>query len=445
MLTFDVLPAGNYYVEMSQPKGQIGWWGQTGNVFEGGRAYANAVAGAGDRTLVFMPVGEEKPVVLSPSPPKVPQDPTQIVADIKNFFTFRSPQPDYFEGPRGPGDWGWLEVFPQHIFYKTPGVPEQMTVGVAQNALDGKLSVLSNPRSHGRSFHNGKESDQQDFTGHNFAEQWKRALEVNPPFVFVTGWNEWIAGRFGLPSPFHGAGPVSFVDEFNTEYSRDIEPMKGGHGDAYYYQLVSYMRRFKGARPAPLASAPQTLKIGDGFAKWQNIKPEYRDDRFDNTHRDSPGWAKDSHMVNKTGRNDLVVCKVARDARNLYFYVRTREPITTSRAPEWMQLFIDIDQDAKTGWQGFDYAINRTSPGLLEKYNGKGQWQTVARVPYAVARHEMELACPRSLLARAGSTALHFDFKWMDNTNAERDMLNLYVNGDTAPNGRFKYRFQTAP
>ncbi len=58
---------------------------------------------------------------------------------------------------RGPEQWGWLEVFPQHAFYKTPGVPEQMTVGVAQNAVDGKLSVLSNPRAHGRSFHGGAE------------------------------------------------------------------------------------------------------------------------------------------------------------------------------------------------------------------------------------------------------------------------------------------------
>ena len=45
----------------------------------------------------------------------------------------------------------------------------------------------------------------------------------------VTGWNEWIAGRFkreGLP--------VAFVDQFDQEGSRDIEMMKGGHGDNYY-------------------------------------------------------------------------------------------------------------------------------------------------------------------------------------------------------------------
>jgi hypothetical protein len=29
----------------------------------------------------------------------------------------------------------------------------------------------------------------------------------------------------------------------------------------------------------------------------------------------------------------------------------------------------------------------------------------------------------------------------MDNVNATSDALNLYRNGDTAPNARFKYRF----
>ena len=77
--------------------------------------------------------------------------------------------------------------------------------------------------------------------GYNFQEQWKRAFELEAPFVMVTGWNEWIAGRWG-----EAGGPLVFVDQFNEEFSRDIEPMKGGHGDNYYYQLVANVRRFKG-------------------------------------------------------------------------------------------------------------------------------------------------------------------------------------------------------
>ena len=81
-----------------------------------------------------------------------------MIAMIRSgFFTFRKPQPDYFQGPTGPEQWGWLEVYPQHAFYAKPGVPEEVAVGVAQNAAEGKLSVFTYPPAHGRSFHDGKE------------------------------------------------------------------------------------------------------------------------------------------------------------------------------------------------------------------------------------------------------------------------------------------------
>jgi hypothetical protein len=83
------------------------------------------------------------------------------ISKIREFFTFRKPQPDYFTGPTGPNQWGWLEVYPQHGFYILDDngnpVVEQVAVGTAQNAVDGRLGVLSNPRAHGRSFHDGKE------------------------------------------------------------------------------------------------------------------------------------------------------------------------------------------------------------------------------------------------------------------------------------------------
>ena len=50
------------------------------------------------------------------------------------------------------------------------------------------------------------------------------------------------------------AGESFFVDLWSQEYSRDIEPMRGGHTDNYYYQLASWVRRFKGVRPPPAPS-----------------------------------------------------------------------------------------------------------------------------------------------------------------------------------------------
>ncbi len=82
--------------------------------------------------------------------------------------------PTYFDGPSRPDHWSWLQSYPQHAFGGTKEQPEQMAVGVAQNAVDGKLSALSHPESQGRSFHNGKTDERPEAWkyGLNFQEQW---------------------------------------------------------------------------------------------------------------------------------------------------------------------------------------------------------------------------------------------------------------------------------
>ena len=336
------VPSGTYYLEASAAKGKIGWWSTEKELVPGGTAFAGGQTSKGDRTLRVVLADHES-------------------SRIRDFFTFRKPQPSYFEGPTGPEQWGWLEVYPQHAFCKTPGVPEQVTVGVGQNALDGKLSVLSNPRSHGRSFHAGQEPKPEDCdtSGRNFTEQWSRAMELDPPFVFVTGWNEWVASRFDKNnSPFFGSGPVTFVDQFNQEFSRDCEPMKGGHGDNYYYQLAAHVRRYKGVRPIPPV-APQPISIDGRFDDWKAVQPEFRDTVADPVRRDYRGWAPDTRHVNRTGRNDIVEAKISFDDKTVFFYVRTREKLTSPSDPNWMLLLIDADSNPKTGWLGYDFILNR--------------------------------------------------------------------------------------
>ncbi len=381
---------------------------------------------------------EGKPLILA--------DPAAVEAGpIRDFFTFRKPQPDYFAGPSGPGQWGWLEVYPQHAFYKTPGVAEQVTVGVAQNAVDGKLSVLSNPRAHGRSFHDGRQPgpEGQDYTGRNFAEQWQRAFALDPPFVFITGWNEWIAGRFDGNSPFYGDGPVTFVDQFSREYSRDIEPMKGGHGDAFYYQAVAQIRRFKGVRPLP-AVISQPIRIDGQFADWAGVRPEFRDTVGDPVCRDHPGWGKGTRYTNRTGRNDIVAARVSADDAQIAFHVRTAEPLTPCADPNWMLLFLDTDGNATNGWLGYDFVVNRTGAqpqsATVERHLGGGYaWGHGVRVACRAAANELELAIPWRTLGLARPPD-HVDFKWADNIQQTGAWNDFTLNGDAAPNDRFNYR-----
>lgn len=361
---------------------------------------------------------------------------------IHEFFTFRKPQPDYFQGPTKPNMWSWLEVYPQHRFTNSAGVNEQMSVGVAQNAVNGRLGSMSEPGAHGRSFHNGATDQRPNAVryGFNVTEQWERALHEDPSFVFVTGWNEWIAGRFAEFN--HVKLPVMFVDQFDQEHSRDIEPMRGGHGDDYYYQLVSYVRRYKGARPLAPVHARQ-IEVDGAFDDWRDVEPEFLDTVGDPVQRDFRGWDPKVTYRNTTGRNDLIAAKVSWDAQRVYFYVRTHEPISTSTATNWMNLFIDVDSNAETGWLGYDFVVNLPRSGALSKHAGdrdRFDWTIVegAGLKLELKDAELELSIPWKALGR--SSPATFDFKWADNCIQSGTWSDFTLNGDAAPNDRFNYR-----
>ncbi len=422
-------PAGTYTMQISNPVGTIGWWSNTGDVYKDGKATASAKTTALDRVFRVIPVNDE-------------------AMKIRSFFTARKPIPSYFTGPDNVNQWGWLEVYPQHVFMNSKGEKEQMTVGVAQNAADGKLDAMSNPRSHGRSYHDGKlpKDYSQTELGLNFSEQWKRALDVDPQYVFVTGWNEWIAQRFA-----NSKGQVQFVDLFDIEHSRDIEPMRGGFGDDYYYQFVSYARQFKGARSIPTAGTAKAISLTGDFSQWSDVTPEYRDDIGDVEHRNHLGYHSFMTYTNDTGRNDIVVAKVSRDPQNISFYVRCKNDITSPEgAWGWMQLYLDTDKNHTNGWCGYDYRLNgqvtKESDGLsvgLERSNGGWNWQSVGKVKIELAGKELMVQIPRNLLGIGLSdTGLAIDFKWVDNALKTGDIIELLEDGDTAPNARFNYRYQ---
>ena len=81
--------------------------------------------------------------------------------------------------------------------------------------------------------------------GETFYKQWKRAFQYHPKVVTLTWWNEWAAQRFIVD------GNTAFTDNYNQEFSRDIEPMKGGHGDQYYQWMKQYIAAYKAHQQCP--------------------------------------------------------------------------------------------------------------------------------------------------------------------------------------------------
>jgi hypothetical protein len=318
-------------------------------------------------------------------------------------------------------------------------VPEQVNVSVAQNLGFGPkhtVENMSSGKARGRDFHDGQPDPSAGAIaeGRNFAEQWKRAYELDPPFVMVTGWNEWIAGRFERPGE-----PVAFVDQYDQRYSRDIEPVKGLHGDNFYYQLIAGIRRYKGAPALPKATAAKTIDVAKGFEQWADVAPEFTDHVGDTGPRDHPG-AAGLHYENNTGRHDLVSMKVAHDEANAYFYARTREPLGTEVMPDGMSLLIDADRNPATGWNGFDLILRHSAERravVLERNAGGWRWEAVDAVRTRSAGNELQLAIPRGVIGGRAS----FDFKWTDNLQRPGDVMDFYLSGDVAPGGRMRFRY----
>ncbi|MES2828740.1 MAG: hypothetical protein V4687_11305 [Bacteroidota bacterium] len=367
--------------------------------------------------------------------------PDNIDPEIRQFFTFRPGQPVYDKGPKRKDHWGWLEIYPQHGFAKNAdGSFEQMTVGTSQNWTKANgLSAMNSKGSFGRSYTDKNGQDLRPNAhqyGLNFQEQWDYALKQNVELVFVTGWNEWIAGRYEKWQGKENA----FPDQFDTEHSRDIEPMKGGHNDNYYYQLIANIRKFKGM-PAPAkTSAPKVIKIDGHFAEWNNVFPEFKSHKGNTLHRDADGFSG-THYSTATGRNDIVSTKVARDKTNIYFYVETADKLTPASDNAWMRLFIDVDNNKATGWEGYDFVINRKSPGKmagLEKTDKGWNWKSCGQVAYSYAGNKLEIKVPIKILKLSGKS---FQFKWSDNMQADGDIIDFLLNGDVAPLGRFNYEY----
>ena len=370
---------------------------------------------------------------------------TALHREIREYFSFRPGQPVYNVGPTRPDHWGWLEIYPQHGFApKAGGGFEQATVGVSQNwTAHNGLSAMNMPGAFGRSYtaRAGHSNDVSAVAlGLNFQEQWERALEIDPDLIFITGWNEWIMGRFEVWQN----QPNAFPDQFDQEHSRDIEPMRGGHGDNYYYQMVANIRRFKGMAQSDVRPrSKQKITIGEGFEDWDTAQI-YEAIRGNTLHRDSKGWGS-YHYINRSGRNDIVEARVAHDARSLYFYVECAEPITDAKDRAWMRLFIDADSNKQTGWEGYDYVVNRLSPdknAFVERSSGGWTWEVAGEARYHVDGCRMELALPVEVLKLSRKGGFEFEFKWVDNSEVDGDIYDFYLNGDAAPLGRFNYVYK---
>lgn len=282
-----------------------------------------------------------------------------------------------------------------------------------------------------------------------FEDAFNQLMEKNPEcqVLLISRWNEWVAQNF--TDPADRGTDTGFVDQFNAEFSRDIEPMKGGFTDNYFYQMCSIIRRFKGVLPADGVSGANTMTETDPavFERWEEICPVYTDFEGDTAHRNHLDTTGRIRYINTTGRNDIVESRITADGSCVYFYVRAAESLTSYRDGEnWMLLFIDADADKTTGWEGYDFLINyeviSDTVTTLCAYRD-GVWQEVGTLSYALCEDRLTVTVPRSLLGLTGET-VKLNFHWMDNVTDVYDMESWFTTGDSAPERRNNYAYAQA-
>ena len=389
----------------------------------------------------------------------------EIGKEIKAFFNWRAGQPEYLVTSTAAKAWGWLSTYPQALYSPkgasgiSNGYIEQMTVGVAvnHNYVTHEITAMNGENVMGRSYTSeypdryAKEGPSASLYGYQFAEQFNYALEKDPKVIFVTGWNEWHAWR--QPEPWGGANSKvnnALVDQFDNEFSRDLEPTKGELKDHYYYQFVNFARQYKGVNPIPTPSLQATIDLGAGQEQWKNVAPYYEAYVGNTGDRNSSGYG--THFYTETsGRNDIIGAQVARDDEYVYFNVECAEKITPYTDSLWMTLYIDSDQQNQ-GWETFEYVINKSAAGkdtvVLEKFTGEGYAsQKVADCAYTVDGRYMTVKVAKSDLGLSGNDYT-INFSWTDNVHDEGDydkfsgdIMDFYISGDVAPGARFKYSY----
>lgn len=283
--------------------------------------------------------------------------------------------------------------------------------------------------------------------GSNFEQQWQTAIKARDEvdIVMTTSWNEWIVGKGA-----YGMAPyVSFIDTVNQEFSRDIEMMRGGHKDNYVMQFGRNIRLFKREEESDAEykrikiSRPAQFGLYLSDDRWADYGHTYLDLRRDAIERNASDITGMRMLTDYSNRNDIIASRAVHDENYLYFMVETANTIVPyTQGTNWMN--IHIATGGEKNWEGYDFVLNR-NPSVgstsLERNAGNGyHWEKVCDVQYRQSGNRMIFAVP---LRKLGLDPNNFsiDFKVSDNVTYPDDIMEYYVSGDSAPIGRFSYRY----
>jgi len=280
--------------------------------------------------------------------------------------------------------------------------------------------------------------------GANFQEQWDYAISVDPNMVFVTGWNEWVAIK-SIYEKGTSRERVMFVDNFNIDLSRDIEPMSGGYNDAFYLQLIQNIRRYKGVTNKLPKAIKSTIDINGDLLNWDNITNIYRNVSKTGFARNAMDFSQKTKLKLAAPKNSINEILMTNDSENVYVLMKTDQNIVLdTQSKNSLNLFIGVGDVSNQGWNSYSYVINRTpnSDGKtsLEKINADFSVINQTNVEYTIKENYIQFKIPKSAL-EIGTDSFKLYFKAADSVEKQNDIMNYYVTGSVMPIGRLSYQY----
>lgn len=367
-------------------------------------------------------------------------NPEPLSDEILEFFSFKRPEwPDEYKTYSDSMPWiEWTYPAPLHTDVVNVSVAAHIHPPMSQSIYNGLKSY-----GRGWSVSQMKNISEDAEKGTYFAYNWKNAVKQDPDIVFVTGWNEWTAEKF----KFTGRKGYMLVDLADMEFSRDIEMMKGGYEDSFYLQLCDYIRQYKNTalEDTKVKSEPVNIMMSESTAEWNKVRAVYKSVGSDNSPRNSAGAASSVKYYQAPARNNIYEIRVIDDDEYVYFYVKTDDVITEREENDegWMNIFIGIGDLEETGWNGYEYIINRHFSGSnvtkIEKLSGDFTSEECGDGIYYVHGNILQVKIPKEKIGlQPGQT---FYFKVADGIEKPDDIMDYYVSGRSLPMGRLSFRY----
>lgn len=367
-----------------------------------------------------------------------------VPEDIRDFFNIRYPQ--WPEEEFRPDGFPYVEkVRPQRLYTNLVNVSvAQHTGGAFSWSLEGPHGIKRISWGRGYTVKRPENGNIEAIArGDNFQEQWDHAISIDPEIVFVTGWNEWIAGKWYKPH-LQAYGNIPYwVDSFNTEFSRDIEMTRArgyvkneqgkfveeGYGDNFYLQLIQNVRKYKGIHEGIIHAS-------------SNVENVYLNVSTKKIERNFSDFTGVNHYKLSKPKNHITEIRVTDDKENIYFYIKTEKDtvLIKHEKSNLMNLYFGFDIREKDSFHSYKYVANRyvgDKTTSIEKYeNGFVKY---SEAEYRLDKNIMQIKLPKNLFDVEADFDMHF--KVADSVEKEDDILDYYVSGDSVPMGRLSYLY----